>query len=156
MAAEAESAAPKIRTLRPHDAPALTRILQDSPEAAQWTEESYRALLDSSGAVAFVSETQGVVSGFVVGRQVADEAEVLNIAVAPTARRKGIGKALLRSALQAFRMRGTQRAFLEVRESNAAGIAFYERQGFAKVGKRAGYYRNPDEAAIVMERKLTG
>ncbi len=55
-----------------------------------------------------------------------------------------------------FRVRHVSRLFLEVRESNKGGIAFYEKHGFLKTGRRAGYYHHPDEAAIVMEKKLTG
>jgi ribosomal protein S18 acetylase RimI-like enzyme len=54
-----------------------------------------------------------------------------------------------------FRARQVSRVFLEVRESNEAGIAFYRKHGFSNTGRRAGYYRDPDEAAIVMEMKLS-
>jgi ribosomal-protein-alanine N-acetyltransferase len=106
--------------------------------------------------VAFVSEEEGKVSGFILGRQVADEAEILNLAVTAAYRRRGEGGALLKAALGGFQSRGVSRVFLEVRESNETGIAFYERRGFSKMGRRAGYYREPDEAAIVMENKLAG
>jgi len=155
MAAEAGSASPRIRTFRPQDAAALTRILKDSPEAAQWTEQSRRELLESPVIVVFVSESGHDVSGFVVGRQVADEAEILNIAVTPTARQKGEGTDLMEAAIGVFLSRGASRVFLEVRESNRKAIAFYERQGFCKAGRRAGYYQNPEGAALVMEKKLS-
>jgi len=156
MGAEAGSAGATIRKMRPEDAPRLARILRESPEAAQWTEQSQLEFLDSPGAVAFVSESGVEISGFIVGRQVLGEAEVLNIAVAPESRRKEEGRALLDAAVQEYRARGARRVFLEVRELNSNAIAFYQRQGFSKVGRRAGYYRNPEEAAIVMEKKLTG
>jgi ribosomal protein S18 acetylase RimI-like enzyme len=63
---------------------------------------------------------------------------------------------LLDTALAEFKSRNVSRAFLEVRESNEAGIAFYLKHGFAKSGRRPGYYREPEEAAILMEKKLTG
>ena len=78
------------------------------------------------------------------------------LAVIPAKRRKGEGGALLKAAVEALRARKVSRVFLEVRESNEAGIAFYEKQGFSKTGRRAGYYRDPDEAAIRMEMKLGG
>jgi len=143
-----------IRAFRPSDAAGLTSILRDSPEAANWTQASYREWMNSPGAVAFVSEGDGRVRGFIIGRQMADEAEVLNLAVAPLARRKGQGGALLKGALDAFRRRGASRVFLEVRESNLAARAFYAKHGFSQTGKRLKYYRKPEEAAIVMEMKL--
>jgi ribosomal-protein-alanine N-acetyltransferase len=145
-----------IRAFRAEDAGALTLILREAPEAANWTQASYREWMNSPGAVAFVSESGGSAAGFIIGRQMADEAEILNLAVAPLARRRGEGGALLKAALYEFRARGVTRVFLEVRESNATGITFYERRGFFKTGRRAGYYHNPDEAAILMEMKLAG
>jgi ribosomal-protein-alanine N-acetyltransferase len=156
MGAEEKRLDPGIRAFRAVDAPSITTILRGTPEAASWPEASYRESLSSPGMVAFVSEGDGRVSGFLIGRQVADEAEILNLAVAPMARRRGEGGGLLRAAMDEFRARGVSRVFLEVRESNATGIAFYEKRGFFKMGRRAGYYRDPEEAAIVMELKLAG
>jgi ribosomal-protein-alanine N-acetyltransferase len=149
-----ERAGVAIRAFRPDDAAGLTSILRDAPEAANWTQASYREWMNSPGAVAFVSEGDGRVTGFVIGRQVADEAEVLNLAVAPLARRKGQGGALLNAVVSEFRARGVNRVYLEVRESNVAARAFYAKHGFSQTGKRLKYYRKPEEAAIVMEMKL--
>ena len=102
-----------------------------------------------------VSEWEGEVTGFLMGRATGDQAEILNIGVMPGKRRKGEGSALLRAALDEFYSRGTTRVFLEVRESNEAAKAFYARHGFSKVGHRSGYYRDPDEAALLMEKILT-
>jgi [ribosomal protein S18]-alanine N-acetyltransferase len=144
-----------IRWLRREEAAAMTRILRGAPEAAEWSEESFGEALSWSGGVALVSETEGMVTGFLIGRRVEEDAEILNLGVVANARRTGQGSALLTAALEEFRKRGVSRVFLEVRESNAAGIAFYAKHGFTKTGKRLKYYREPDEAALVMERKLT-
>jgi tRNA threonylcarbamoyladenosine biosynthesis protein TsaB len=61
---------------------------------------------------------------------------------------------LLAAALAEFRLRAVENAYLEVRESNTGAIAFYEKHGFVKTGIRKGYYRNPDESAITMEKNL--
>ena len=145
-----------IRTLLPSDAAAVTKILQMAPEAANWSGKSFEELLDWSGSVVLASETSGELSGFLFGRRIGDEAEILNLAIVPLGRRQGEGGALLSAALEEFRRRGVSRVFLEVRESNAAAIAFYLKYGFAKSGRRPGYYRDPAEAALVMEKKLTG
>jgi ribosomal-protein-alanine acetyltransferase len=145
-----------IRTLRPSDAATVTKILQQAPKAANWSGKSFEELLDWSGSVALASEASGELSGILFGRQLGGEAEILNLAVMPERRRLGEGGELLNAALEEFLRRGVSHVFLEVRESNAAAIAFYLRQGFAKSGRRPGYYRDPAEAAIVMEKKLTG
>ena len=143
-----------IRAFRTADAAAVTAIAAESPEAANWAENSYREALNWPGVVALVCEDDGKVAGFILGRQVGDEAEILNLAVTQTRRRRGEGAALLHAAMGEFRTRGVRRVFLEVRESNDTGIAFYEKQGFRKKGRRAGYYHNPEEAAVLMEMNL--
>ena len=151
-----ERAGAAIRAFRQEDVAPVTRILERTPEAANWAAESYREALSWPGVLALVCETEGKVSGFIIARHVADEAEVLNLAVEPERRGKGEGGELLKKALEELRERGTRRVFLEVRESNETGIAFYTKRGFVKTGRREGYYREPEEAAVVMELKLTG
>lgn len=144
-----------IRALRPDDAGEVAEILHQSPEAVFWPETSVREVLEWQGILGIASEVRGKVVGFLIARQVRDEAEVLNLAVAPEWRRRGEGGALLRAAVVELRKQGVNRVFLEVRESNAAGIAFYRRHSFFSAGRREGYYRDPVEAAIVMEIRLT-
>lgn len=158
MAAETkrERAGTVIRTLREQDAVAVTEILRTAPEAVLWAESSVKEVIATENAVALLSEAHGKAIGFLIGRQAADEAEILNLAVARESRRRGEGSALLNAALEEFRSRGVSRVFLEVRESNQAGIVFYGKHGFSEVRRRAGYYREPFEAAVVMEKKITG
>jgi ribosomal-protein-alanine N-acetyltransferase len=86
--------------------------------------------------------------GFLVTRTlVAGEREILNLAVAPDFRRKGVARALLDRALEAF----CGEVFLEVRESNGVAKKFYKSLGFKELSKRKGYYDNPPETAIVMK-----
>jgi tRNA threonylcarbamoyladenosine biosynthesis protein TsaB len=145
-----------VRVFRPEDAAAAIAVLKESLEAANWSEKSYVESLGWRGAVALASEFEGRVTGFIIGRQIAGDGEILNLAVIPERRRQGEGRALLTAALDEFRARRTGRIFLEVRESNQAAIAFYAKHGFAETGRRAGYYQDPAEAAILMEKKLTG
>ena len=144
-----------IRPLRPEDAKAVAQILLRSPEAVFWPESSVREVLTWKGVLGLASEVRREVVGFLIGRQIGEEAEVLNLAVAPENQRMGEGGALLRTAVVEFRKRGVNRVFLEVRESNSAGIAFYRSHSFSLVGRREGYYREPIEAAMVMEIRLT-
>jgi [ribosomal protein S18]-alanine N-acetyltransferase len=145
-----------VRKFRTEDADALMAIVNESPEAAIWSRASYVRFAQEEGALALVSETDGEISGFLIGRRVADQAEVLNLAVVAKHRRKGEGTSLLAAALAEFGLGAVKNVYLEVRESNTGAVAFYEKHGFAKRGRRNEYYRNPDEAAITMEKKLTG
>jgi ribosomal-protein-alanine N-acetyltransferase len=146
----------KIRPFRADDAQAISVILLDSAEAAQWPPESYVKLADSPGGFFLICEADAQVVGFVAARRVADEAEILNIAVGPDFRRKGIASALLRAALDEFLGAAVSRVFLELRESNLPARGLYERYGFIPSGRRKGYYRHPTEDALCMHKEFTG
>jgi [ribosomal protein S18]-alanine N-acetyltransferase len=148
------ASAPRIRSLRKEDVEAIQQILRESLEAAAWSNAALEELVSQQGALALVIEERSLVSGFIAARQIADEAEILNLAIAPWARRSGQGTALLDAALKEFGHRHVARVFLEVRESNAGAIAFYRKQGFTPTGRRPAYYQDPDEDALCMEAKL--
>lgn len=82
--------------------------------------------------------------GFLLGRAVAGEAELLTVAVDPTRRGKGIGKRLVAAFQNTARTRAAESAFLEVAEDNAAARALYAASGFVQAGRRRGYYHTPD------------
>lgn len=157
MAAELkpERVGSSIRAMRESDAASVSEILRQAPEAVFWPEASVKEVLTWEGALALVADSNGGIIGFLIGRQAADEAEILNLAVADPFRRRGEGGALLNAAVELFRTRGVKRVFLEVREANEAGIAFYKKHGFSEAGRRLGYYREPQEAALVMEKSFT-
>ena len=124
------------------DLDAVAAIQEASPGAARWRvgdylEQDFRVAIDGNRIV-----------GFLVARTLAaDEREILNLAVAPDFRRKGVARALLGSALRGFQ--GS--VFLEVRESNGVAREFYKSLGFKELSKRYGYYDSPPETAIVMK-----
>ena len=124
---------PLIRNGDQYDFAWIARLLTDSPEAAAWIPEH----------VPFVVAEPEL--GFLAWREVGpSEFEILNLAVARSARRRGIGAQLLHAVLRPGRW------FLEVRESNRVAREFYRRAGFAEAGERVRYYRNPDEKAVVL------
>jgi ribosomal-protein-alanine N-acetyltransferase len=86
--------------------------------------------------------------GFALGRAVADEAELLTLAVAPEHRRHGIGTSLLADFLAEARERGAVTVFLEVAADNEAALALYRRHGFSEAGRRRGYYRDSPAGAV--------
>ena len=134
-----------IRPATPDDLEAIAAIQAASPEASQWNPADY---LDHDCRVAIVDER---VTGFLASRRVApDEREILNVAVDPAHRRKGVARALLMHELEQELARGRGRWFLEVRASNVAAIHLYETAGFERCGSRPGYYQQPGEEAIVM------
>src|SRR5882757_10508776 len=119
-----------IRPFRPTDSPTIGEILRDSTEAAQWPAESYATLAASPSGLLLVCEASSQVIGFLAARQTADEAEILNIAVRKDFRRQGAASALLIAALDKFQRSNVASVFLELRASNRAANALYERHGF--------------------------
>lgn len=87
--------------------------------------------------------------GFLLGRTVADEAELLTLAVAPAARRQGIGAALLADFAATSRVRGATVAFLEVASDNAPAIALYTGAGWSRAGQRRNYYAPGIDALLL-------
>jgi ribosomal-protein-alanine acetyltransferase len=144
-----------VRQLNEGDVDSVLAIAAACPEAAQWPRADYgRAVRGEYGAWVAVGG-DGRLLGFIVTRCMAKELEILNLAVAPAERRRGLARSLLEAAVAAARESGTRRAFLEVRESNAAAIAFYRRQGFAETGRRPRYYASPAEDALVFAWELS-
>ena len=143
----------RIRAIEPGDVDAVLAIQEASPEAARWTAHDYQHACEKLFYV-IVAGIQGAVAGFLVARAVHDELEILNMAVRPADRRRGIATLLLSEALSFGCSRGARRAFLEVRASNHAAIAFYKRLGFTPAGGRPNYYIEPVEDALVLARQL--
>jgi ribosomal-protein-alanine N-acetyltransferase len=96
----------------------------------------------------------GAVVGYVVFWLVHDEVHVLNVATALTARRRGVGRALMEAAEEEGRRRGCRISTLEVRRSNAPAVALYRDIGYRQVGVRPNYYAEEQEDAIVMVKNL--
>ena len=114
-----------------------------------WSEKALEMLL-SENAVGFAVMDGREVLAYGGMMTVLDEGQITNIAVSPEHRRRGFGEAVTRALLDYAAERGIVSVSLEVRESNAAAIALYEKLGFERRGVRKGFYRAPTEAAIVM------
>ena len=140
-----------IRAFGEGDATAASEILQEAPEAARWSASMVREIFAGGAISGFIAERNGRPTGFILGREVLDEGEILNLAVVRATRRHGEGTALVRTMMNSFAARGVWRVFLEVRESNLAAVAFYQSRGFRQVGRREDYYRSPVEAALILE-----
>jgi len=133
---------PVIRRGCAADLPALADIQARSPQAAPWHPADY---LDHDLWIATLDQTP---AAFLVLRPLAPgECEVLNLAVDPDFRRRGLATALLRTALEHFH----GDVFLEVRASNSTAQIFYQALGFQQLNLRPSYYSDPPESAIVMK-----
>lgn len=121
-----------------------------------WTRGNFADSL-AAGHTASVVLEQGAVAAYAVVLPLPGEAELLNITVAPEVRRHGVGRELLAHVLNAARVEGAERIFLEVRASNLPARALYLRLGFAEVGLRKRYYAGTDnqrEDAVLMAKEL--
>jgi len=119
-----------------------------------WSADSFRdALAHPAMYFACARDGDDAVVGYVVAWFVADEGEIANLAVDPAGWGEGVGKRLLDAALAEGARRGAESVYLEVRESNARARRLYASRGFEEVGRRKGYYRRPEEDAIVLRRK---
>jgi ribosomal-protein-alanine acetyltransferase len=131
-----------IRAATEADLPAISEIQASAPEASQWNPRDYLA------HECRIAERDGLVLGFLVIRAVAErEWEILNLAVARSVRRQGIGRHLLGDVLA----RHAGEFFLEVRQSNESARRFYAQLGFKTITIRLQYYSNPPDSAIVMK-----
>lgn len=121
-----------------------------------WTWEHFRAELEDAARGRLVvlrrssREAAPEIVGYCAFHVVADEGQILTLAVSPGARRRGLGGRLLRACLALMARRGATSVFLDVREGNRAARALYAAQGFAVVGVRSGYYVEPTEDALLL------
>ncbi len=137
-----------IRHATPADLESVER-LECASFPDHWTSETLRnALRDPAYLVLLSDET-----GFLLGWNIGEEAELARLGVLPNERGRGIGLALVLQALEEWQMRGVSSVFLEVRASNEVAVRLYERAGFATIGKRANYYANGEEARV-MKREI--
>jgi len=144
-----------FRPATPDDLPAILAIERGS-FSDPWSEATVAAALTTPTDRCLVAARAGRVVGYGIVRQVGREAELLNLAVDPSARRQGVGDALLAEILRGLDADGGVTLFLEVRASNLAAETLYRRHGFLPVGRRRAYYDAPREDALLMRRAPVG
>jgi len=119
--------------------------------AAHWSRQQYEQVFVTEGirrqAVCVELDAE-CIQGILIARAVNKEWEIENMAVSGPARRRGLGTCLLGEFLDQVRVEGAKGVFLEVRESNHAARALYEKWAFVQSGRRKGYYQGPPEDAI--------
>jgi ribosomal-protein-alanine N-acetyltransferase len=117
-----------------------------------WSLNSFKHELTNKDAVLMVAVLNSEITGYICIRTILDMTHLLNIAVLPEFRLRGIGSMLLNNAIgELKRLQPDAKLTLEVRQSNIAAIGCYEKFGFKVTGKRTKYYQKPEDDAILME-----
>jgi [ribosomal protein S18]-alanine N-acetyltransferase len=146
----------ELRACTPADLAGVLEILKEAPEAAAWSSSALENAIRQPETSFLVAVESSDIVGFILGRRIADEGEILNLGVRSGRRRRGIGAALVKRLAELLQNQSVRRVFGEVRESNVGAVHFYTGLGFHQTGKRPNYYRQPEEAALVLEAKLGG
>jgi len=120
-----------------------------------WSENSIASELKNPLSLWLVALEGERVAGYVGSQTVMGEADMMNIAVDPSLRRRGIAKALILALISALTNNQVHSLTLEVRASNDPAITLYHQLGFAQVGRRPKYYRNPREDALILRKEWT-
>lgn len=143
----------RLRRAEEDDLDQIAQVEADSfPQP--WRRETFASLLGRPSVDIVVAESDGRVAGYAVVRSTVGESELANLAVCPARRRTGLGRALLREAVDAARKRGATWVFLAVRASNESAAKLYQQFGFQEIGAQASYYREPAEDARVFAMEL--
>jgi ribosomal-protein-alanine N-acetyltransferase len=119
-----------------------------------WSENSVASELSNPLSHWLVAVEDDAVLGYIGSQTVLDESDMMNVAVSPAHRRKGIAEALVLALADALREKGSAKLTLEVRASNAPAITLYEKLDFKPIGLRKNYYRNPKEDALILQKEL--
>ena len=119
-----------------------------------WSEKSVASELSNPLSHWLVAVEADTVLGYIGSQTVLDESDMMNVAVSPAHRRRGIAEALVLTLADALREKGSVKLTLEVRASNAPAITLYEKLDFKPIGLRKNYYRNPKEDALILQKEL--
>ena len=118
-----------------------------------WSQNSVASELNNPLSLWLVAVEEDAVVGYVGSQTVMGETDMMNVAVHPDHRRRGIARSLIDGLVQALKDRESHSLTLEVRASNAPAIALYESLGFLEAGRRRNYYRNPKEDALILRKE---
>ncbi len=148
-----------LRAMISGDIDAVLKLAAETPEAPHWDRAAYERIVSSVGGNSTPRAAWVVVSGpdllgFAVAQLVAGVCELEFIVVTSAARQKGVGRSLLETVTDWSLAGGAQKLQLEVRAGNNSALAFYQRAGFLREGLRRRYYRDPEEDAVLMGKRL--
>lgn len=143
-----------IRQMKVSDVAAIAE-LEKRCFSDPWSADSIASELVNPLSYWLVAEVDGQVAGYVGSQSVLDAADMMNIAVSPEYRRRGVAKALVNALIAYLSKNDVIALLLEVRVSNEPAITLYEKMGFQQVGRRPNYYRNPREDALILRKGLS-
>jgi len=118
-----------------------------------WSEKSIASELDNKLSFWLTAMDGDRLAGYIGSQTVMDETDMMNVAVHPDFRRKGIAEALVNTLVEELKKKGSHCLTLEVRASNSPAISLYEKLGFSEIGRRKNYYRNPREDALILRKE---
>ena len=118
-----------------------------------WSEKSIASELENDLALWLVALEESTVVGYVGSQTVCGETDMMNVAVHPDWRRRGIAELLIGQLITELKKFKSACLALEVRASNAPAIALYQKLGFCVAGRRPNYYRNPKEDALILRKE---
>lgn len=136
------------RPMERGDLEAVLRI-QEKTGFLSWSAEQYLSELSQRYSLAFVHENATIVQGYALWHLLADEAELLAVAVDPDCQGQGLATAMMEQMHTILGGRGAKSFFLEVRRSNVPAQALYRRLGYKVLGTRARYYENGEDALLM-------
>ena len=140
-----------VRQAGPLDARVLAGLHRECFQRS-WDEAAMAQFASAPATLCLIGSVgdgaSSVAGGLLIARKADDEAEILTFGVVPPCRNKGLGKALLETAVERLRASGTKRLFLEVEDGNEAALRLYRSCGAEPVGRRQGYYAHGADAAI--------
>lgn len=148
-----------MRQARASDLEAVVALERSVADAPHWMAAEYEAIGADAGdalrrCLLVAEQFEGVLAGFAVGKVIGAGpdavAELESVVVAAKVRRAGIGRALCEEVIRWCRAAGATSVELEVRSANAGAIALYRDMGFVEEGRRRGYYRSPEDDAVLM------
>jgi ribosomal-protein-alanine N-acetyltransferase len=119
-----------------------------------WSEKSVASELTNPLSLWLVAVEDDRVAGYVGSQSVMGESDMMNVAVHPDFRRQGVAEKLVLELVAALAKKDNHCLTLEVRASNAPAISLYEKLGFAQIGLRKNYYRNPKEDALILRKEF--
>ncbi len=140
-----------IRRMKQGDVPEVAE-LEARSFSSPWSAQSLSDALQKESYVFVVAKEERII-GYGGMRCILDEADIANIAVDSTRFRRGVGTRILEALLAEAKQRKIRAVTLEVRDSNAAAIALYEKMGFVTAGIRKGFYEKPKEDARIMWKR---
>ena len=121
--------------------------------SAPWSEASIASELQNDLALWMVALNDDTVVGYIGSQTVCGETDVMNIAVHPDWRRRGLAEILIEQLIMELKRLGSISLTLEVRASNEPAIALYQKLDFRQIGRRPNYYRNPKEDALILRKE---